>query len=941
MADEISGDTLDDMLSSWEADPIVKEPVETKDPLAEFEDTGDSFDVFQESTGIQQQSAVPQIAKPWMKYHTFIRVKTVEEVEHIVEEAILNGHCSLDLETEGFDNRIEYDEAGKPHTVHQIVGICISVGDAKTGYYIPIRHRPEDDDEDQNVKPLARVEDAIRRLCLAAQPTSKPGLSDPLSFKEFETPPKVIIDFWNAKFDQEFLFPITGIDWWHPDSFEDGLLACFVLYTDDKRLGLKPKSKEKLRDPDGNPYEMIELKELFLKGRPITFYTLAPDEEGVLNYACSDAVCTRLLCSHPDIIPKVKSKSEWSFTYRLEKQVSQVVRAMERNRVKVDRTKIKVLLDENNIKREDLRKQIVELAASKGFHGFEPNSPKQLSAFLFGEQGLNITPKPEKTKTEQYKTDADTLEALTKENPNAPEVLKWIVSFRGYEKLDGTYLEGLYNNPDKNDCLRFDFKQTGAATGRFSAPAREKEHGFAAIPIHGIPKGATMRAAFITHDGYTMIKSDYAGQELRIACNASGEPVWTQEFLHGDGDLHSITARAFFGKEKVTKEERSMGKTANFALIYGGGPASIIRATGCDKMEAHRRKAAFDKAVPTFAKWVKGQHAKVKRDLGIWNPFGRWIAIPDANIKEGDTVRDGSRRVSGPEANAIRAACERHACNYPIQSGGADVMKIAMVLLHKEFYKRGWLKTGGDDSVRMLMTVHDEIVFEVRHAIVPEVLVVIQEQMALPGRLPHPPHSPLWQIPLIVDPQLGLSWGSPYEYNQIRDGKVEKPSPDEKLKPHEIRVGDRIYHRVPPWLVGILHAGYEAQPEPTAGLAPEQPPPTPGSPPEGPPPAPETPPEAPPTPPATPTAVATPSAPTEAAVGILTFRIKTLNRWSVRKVRGALMEYIDQDHGKLVRLLDKFGRETILDPAMGIRVKPKVVDALCEIGLTDGRIEAS
>ncbi len=935
--------------------------------LPDHEDTLDDF-----MSEVQQQSNVPRISKPWMKHHKFVRVTSADEVESIVDEAIANGKCSLDLETEGFDNRINYDAEGRPSTVHKIVGFCISVGDAKTGYYIPIRHRPEFGCDDLNVKPVERVEAAIRRLCIASQPTPKPEQADPLGYKEFETPPKVIIDFWNAKFDQEFLYPITGIDWWHPDSFQDGLLACYVLYSDDKHLGLKDKSKEKLRDPDGNPYEMIELKELFIRGRTIQFYALAPDEEGVLNYACSDAVCTRLLGDHPDILPKVLSKKEWAWTYRLEKMVAQVIRTMERCRVRVDRSRIERMLIANEALRSALREKIVELARGKGFFDFEPNSPKQLGEFLFGERGLNLEPKPAKNeKSQQYKTDAETLEKMVKEQADAPVILQWVVTLREYEKSQGTYLVNLFKNPDKNDELRFDFKQTGTQTGRFTAPGREVDHGFSGVPIHGMPHTTEFRQCFVARDGYTMIKSDYAGQELRIAANVSNEPVWVDEFLKGSGDLHTITARAFFGKHEVTKDERSKGKTANFALIYGGGPAAIIRATGCDKMEAHRRKASFDKAVPIFAKWVKGQHAKVKKDLGIWNPFGRWIAIPDANVKDGDITSRGMR-VTAQDANGIRAACERHACNYPIQSAGADVMKIALVLLYREFYKRGWLRTCGDDSVRMLLTVHDEIVFEVRHDRVPEVLSVIIDRMAAPGKIPQ---NPPWKVPLIVEPLIGSSWGGEYDYGMLTHGKAEPPKPDEKLKPYEIRVGDRIYHRVPPWLEGIFRPGYILPPSdagsaPAPAAPPDLPPaPAPASPPTdtGAAPA-ENPAEAVPDPELEPdesfggpTTEATPkSAPTESAPSektgsikeqIVSFRLREGNlsvqtAWTFRKVFAG---FVDTEKGDvLIRVLDPWQTIALIDPAnpkTRIRVRKdslrKILEELCERNLTDGHFDFS
>jgi len=720
---------------------------------------------FLEESTLHRPRSVPDITKPWMKHHEFLLVRTVEEVHRIVDECIKAGFCSLDLETTGLDNRINWVN-GKPETVDKIVGFCISY-DGVAGYYIPVRHNPTDGGPSLNVEPIQEVEAAISRLCHVAIPEGTPEAirKDPLSYKCER--PKVIIGFWNAQFDQEFLFPITGIDWWHPESFEDGMLACFTIFAGDKRIGLKPKAKELLRDPENNPYEMIELKELFVgKRKKIRFATLAPDEPGVLHYVGADAICTYLLCQLPNLVRLCHEKHE--FTYRIEKQVTCVLRVVERNRVRIARELVREILVKQNEERDRLLERIQRFAKGQGLDNLDPNSPKQLSEFLFGPRpkGLDISPKPEKNEASgQYKTDGDTLEALAK-LPDAASILKDIVKYREAEKFIGTYLEGLVNNPDENSELRFSFKQTGAASGRFSAPQGDPEHGYSGVPVHGIPNGSEVRRAFEARPGYVTVKADYAGEELRIAANVSGEEVWINEFLHGSGDLHSITARAFFGKQEVTKEERSAGKVANFALLYGGGPQSIMRATGCDKMEARRRKQAFDKAVPTFAKWIKIQHAKVKKDLGVKTAFDRWLSIPDANTLE----------------EKIRAACERYSVNYRIQGSGADIMKIVMILLHKEFHKRNWLKNGGDDSIRMLLTVHDEIVFEIRYERVAESIPLITDIMEAPW---HMPKEPPWRVPLVVEPLVGFNWASGY--------KAERMPKDYKPKDTEVVINNFVY----------------------------------------------------------------------------------------------------------------------------------------------------
>src|SRR6478736_8487836 len=209
-----------------------------------------------------------------------------------------------------------------------------------------------------------------------------------------------------------------------------------------------------------------------------------------------------------------------------------------------------------------------------------------------------------------------------------------------------------------------------------------------------------------------------------------------------------------------------------------------MRATKCDKVEAARRKANFDKSVPTFAGWVKNQHQLVKKTKGVTTAFGRFIAIPDAAVKTGDLDPKGVPYTE-QDARKIAAACERKSTNFPIQGSGADIMKISMVKLVKEFTKYGWLRNGGDDSVRMLMTVHDEIVFEIRHDRLTQAVPIIIEIMEFPSRMVR------WQVPLIVEPLISQTWEAKIDWHEVQNGK--KPVPD--------------------WLEGILVPGQHQSPE--------------------------------------------------------------------------------------------------------------------------------
>lgn len=940
-------------------------PTETFNP-PESDDMGDDFDAIMDSMGANLEPDATDIMKAWMNYHKFVVIETLAELTEVVDQALKVGKCSLDLETEGLDNRIYWKKQSEikvpiehwndvrpeviPITVHKIVGYCLSY-DGYTGYYVPVRHSAPGE-KIINVDPIAAGKE-IKRLCLASQPvvSAEGKKSDPLGSPLLEKPGKVKLYFWHAKFDQEFLYPVTGIDFWHPESFEDGLLIYYCIYTGDKSLGLKEKAKANLwvvnkkgstvrghirsdpknplhelveEDSKGAPiqYEMIKLKDLFVKGREIKFATLKPNE--ARYYACSDAICTFLLCDKPEILSVTKDP-RYANIYRLEKQVSQVLRWMERLRIKIDHEYVRKLLKEAKEEAELYRNQIVGLAESYGFHNFDPQSTQQLSNFLFANPtGLNIEPKPDKTSavgSQQYKTDADTLEKLVEEHPDINPILLVIVKDCQIEKVIGTYLEGMLNNCDANQELRYQFKQTGAPTGRFTAPAGEASQGYGAIPIHGIPstyddkkpKVATaLRQAFVARSGYTMVKIDFAGEELRIVTNLSREPAWIKEFNEGTGDLHTITAKAFFG-ETISKQQRQQGKMANFSLVYGGGTMAIMRATKCTQQEAARRKAAFDKAMPIFNEWVKRQKTLVRRDKGVFTAFGRWMAVPDVDSQD----------------KAVVAACERYSLNYPIQGSGADIMKMSMVMLYKRFYKMGWLQDG---TARFLLTVHDELVFEVKHEKLMEVMPVLTEIMCSPAKMARG-----WQVPLEVEPLLDLHWDPKYDYYKIMHGYI--PEKGKSPKKNDIEINGRCYQKIPPWLEGYLVPDYMR-----TGEVPQTPPAQ-DPPPSNPTPAASTPPIE---PQVTQTAVpATPvetktsslvSAPPPARTsvppngngkskpenGVLTYHISPYNLTSntVKQVSAACMRCQDSE-GKVLHILESGNNETLVDPALQIKSEPE------------------
>lgn len=610
MTEELDEDDIKELEGIFE-DKAKEKPQDLGDSLMSSDDDDDDDDEgslagFMEDMGSSADEKAT-LEKPWMAFHEFHLVTKIDEVKKLIDDAIKVGEVALDLETEGFDNRIEYDSSGKPYTVHNIVGYCLGL--EGRGYYIPLRHHYPSFGKRGNVSPPA-VHAEIARLCHAAQPVvTEEGLRvDPFGSKSWTTPPQVIVQFWNAKFDQEFLYPVTGLDWWHPDSFEDGMLANYTLYTDDDH-GLKENSERKIK-PQVDPktkeeyrYTMIKFEDLFpsgMKKKRMKFADLMPSTEGegknALLYGGSDGICTNLVT--PVLVKRVNKHQHFKTIYRLEKQVTQAVRLMERYRVKIDKKEIITLLEEANQELELYDTKIRKLAedTDASFQGFNPGSTEQLGRFLFSEKGLQLKPAPALTADGQFKTDEKTL-AFYVERPNAPEVLSWVIKYRQIDKVRGTYLENLANNTDNLDQLRLNFRQTGAATGRFTAPKGNADHGFGGVPIHGIPAYIdpkkpkvthSLRRTFIARDGYIFVKADYASQELRIAANVSGEKKWIREYMKelqtGEpADLHFMTAQAFYpGLEKVSDKDDPAFK--DYKLKRGAGkcvhPDTLVATQG-------------------------------------------------------------------------------------------------------------------------------------------------------------------------------------------------------------------------------------------------------------------------------------------------------------------------------------------------------------------------
>ena len=364
---------------------------------------------------------------------------------------------------------------------------------------------------------------------------------------------------------------------------------------------------------------------------------------------------------------------------------------------------------------------------------FNLNSPKQLETLLFDTLRLDRK-KSRKTKT-GWSTDAAVLERLEDDHPVVPLVL----SHRTLSKLRSTYVDALPALVEpETGRVHTDFNQAVTATGRLSSSNPNLQN----IPVR-TDFSRRIRKAFLPEEGWRMISADYSQIELRILTHLSGEEVLVEAYNAGD-DVHALTARLLLEKDTVTAEERRLGKTINFGVIYGMGAQRFARETGVSQARAKEFLQRFRERYPKVFAFLELQErlalsrGYVETILGRRRTFhfdpgglGRHLGKDPLEI-----AIEGARR-GGLEAQRLRAAA-----NAPIQGSSADIIKLAMVKLHHELSQRDW-------PARLLLQVHDELVLEAAPAVLEEVLDLTRRTMEGVIQL---------RVPLVVETGVGANW---------------------------------------------------------------------------------------------------------------------------------------------------------------------------------------
>lgn len=430
------------------------------------------------------------------------------------------------------------------------------------------------------------------------------------------------------------------------------------------------------------------------------------------EYAVEDADITYQLKEH--FIKELESGHLTKLFTDVEVPLVSVLSAMEVEGINLDPDFLGELSTELTTDVDRLEKNIFEQAGEE----FNLASPKQLGPILFDK--LKLVDKPKKTKTGQYSTAEDVLSYLAKDHQIVADILEW----RQYRKLQSTYVDALPNeiNP-KTNRVHTVYAQAVAATGRLSSNNPNLQN----IPIR-TERGRQVRKAFIPRDeNYVLLAADYSQIELRIIAALSKEDTMIQAFKDGE-DIHASTASKVFNValEEVTREQRSNAKTVNFGIIYGVSAFGLSNQTSLTRSESKELIDTYYETYPKLKAYMSNQVAFARENGYVETVLGRRRYLKDINSR-----------------NAIvRGAAERNAVNAPIQGSAADIIKLAMINIHNRFEKEGF-------KSKMLLQVHDELVFDAHKDELETIKPIIKEEMENAFKI---------DVPLDVEMGIGQNW---------------------------------------------------------------------------------------------------------------------------------------------------------------------------------------
>ena len=397
----------------------------------------------------------------------------------------------------------------------------------------------------------------------------------------------------------------------------------------------------------------------------------------------------------------------------VEMPLTAVLAEMEINGIRLDTKELQKVQRELEERLVTLEKDIYALAGEP----FNIASPRQVGDILFGK--MQIMDKPKKTKTGQYVTNEETLNALRADNP----IVGKILDHRALKKLLGTYVEALPRLINSHTAhLHTTFNQCVTATGRLSSSDPNLQN----IPVR-TEDGKEIRRCFLPEEGEDFLSADYSQVELRIMASLSGDKHMIEAFRTGQ-DIHAATSAKINHKtiDEVTREERSKAKSANFGIIYGISAFGLAQGLGIDRKEAKQLIDNYFKEFPNVADYIERCKENARTAGYAITIMGRRRYLPDINSRNG----------------TVRAFAERNAVNAPIQGTAADIMKVAMVNVWRRLHREGM-------HAHLLLQVHDELNLSVSPQEHSQVEQIVREEME---------HAAELSVPLTVECGWGKNW---------------------------------------------------------------------------------------------------------------------------------------------------------------------------------------
>jgi DNA polymerase-1 len=638
------------------------------------------------NTLIKELTATPTLATD--NYRT---ITTTEGLAALVSELERSGEFAFDLETTSLDPRLA-----------EIVGLSFSFRD-HDAFYIPVGH----------VLPLpvpppleeGPLFSSHQRGEVGRGEERAPGQLPRQQVLERLRPllekPALRKVGQNIKFDMQVLathgISLAGV-WF------DTMLASYLLNPSRSGHGLDTLSQEHLG------HKMISYSEVTGSGKEQKNFAQV-EIDAASRYACEDADATWLLKQKFE--PKVAESGMEILFQTIDMPLVSILAEMENHGVLLDSGLLAGLSADFSSRLAELEGRIFALANGP----FNLNSPKQMGEVLFERMGLQ-SGKKNKGKT-GFSTDNEVLTSLAEEY----EIARLILDYRGVSKLKSTYSDALPRliNP-RTGRVHTSYNQTVTATGRLSSSDPNLQN----IPIRS-EEGRLIRHAFIAPPGHLILSADYSQIELRVLAHMSGDQVFCHAFAH-DEDIHTRTAAEVFGlfPEMVTPEMRRQAKTINFGIIYGQGAFSLAKQLGTSRNTAEEFIGAYKERHSGAISFLDSCVSQAETQGFVTTILGRRLPIPDINSSNGNVL----------------AFARRNAINYPIQGSAADIIKSAMIRVDARIRRERC-------TSRLIMQVHDELVFEVPEEELVRMELLVEEEMSRAVEM---------KIPLKVDISYGANW---------------------------------------------------------------------------------------------------------------------------------------------------------------------------------------